>query len=189
MSEAKTVTATFNPFTTNTNQLTITTTGTGFGTVTSNPTGINCGPDTTCAGAFNQCTPVTLTATAAQGSRFAGWGGACSGNSSTCSTIVSTDKPVTATFNLTASTRNLLTVNKSGAGSGTVISNPTGINCGPTCPTASTTFAVGTTVTLTATPAQGSIFFHWLGNCAGTSTSCNVTMNAATNVTAVFLVP
>jgi hypothetical protein len=186
MSEAKTVTATFNPFTINTNQLTITTTGTGFGTVTSNPTGINCGPDTTCAGAFNQCTPVTLTATAAQGSRFAGWGGACSGNSSTCSTIVSTDKPVTATFNLTASTRNLLSVTKSGAGSGTVISNPTGINCGPTCPTASTTFAVGTTVTLTATPAQGSIFFHWLGNCAGTSTSCNVTINAATNVTAVF---
>jgi Cellulase (glycosyl hydrolase family 5)/Bacterial Ig domain/Divergent InlB B-repeat domain len=100
MSEAKTVTATFNPFVTNTNQLTITTEGTGSGTVISNPTGINCGPKTTCAAAFDQCTPVTLTAVAAQGSRFAGWGGACSGNSSTCSTVVSTDKPVTATFNI-----------------------------------------------------------------------------------------
>jgi hypothetical protein len=186
MSEAKTVTATFNPFVVNTKQLTITTEGTGFGTVTSSPTGINCGPKTTCAGAFNQCTPVTLTATAAHGSSFVRWGGACSGNSSTCTTIVSTDKPVKAIFDLTASTRNLLTVTKSGAGSGTVVSNLTGINCSPTCPTASTTFAVGTTVILTATPAQGSIFFHWLGNCAGASTSCNVTMNAAKKVTAVF---
>jgi Bacterial Ig domain/Cellulase (glycosyl hydrolase family 5)/Divergent InlB B-repeat domain len=100
MSKAKTVTAVFNPFVTNTNQLTITTAGTGSGSVISNPTGINCGPNTTCAAAFDQCTPVTLTAVAGQGSRFAGWGGACSGNSSTCSTIVSTDKPVTATFNI-----------------------------------------------------------------------------------------
>jgi hypothetical protein len=102
MSRAKAVTATFSPFITNTNQLTITTAGTGSGTVTSNPAGINCGSSTTCAGAFNQCTTVILTAIAAQGSRFAGWGGACSGNSSTCSTILSTDKPVTATFNRTA---------------------------------------------------------------------------------------
>jgi hypothetical protein len=102
MSRAKAVTATFSPFITNTNQLTITTAGTGSGTVTSNPAGINCGSSTTCAGAFNQCTSVILTAIAAQGSRFAGWGGACSGNSSTCSTILSTDKPVTATFNRTA---------------------------------------------------------------------------------------
>lgn len=188
MSRAKAVTATFNPFVVNTNQLTITTMGTGSGTVTSNPTGINCGPNTICATAFNQCTPVTLTAIAAQGSRFAGWGGACSGNSPTCSTIVSTDKPVTATFNLNGSSSSLLTVVKSGAGSGTVISNPTGINCSSTCPTASSTFPTGTTVTLTATPAQGSRFFHWLGDCAGPSTSCNVTMDAAKNVTAAFLV-
>ena len=100
MNKAKTVTATFNPFVVNTNQLTITTRGTGSGTVTSSPAGINCGPNTTCAAAFNQCTPVTLTATAAPGSRFAGWAGACSGSSSTCSTIVSTDKPVKATFNI-----------------------------------------------------------------------------------------
>ena len=100
MSEAKTVTATFTPFVLNTHQLTITTKGTGSGTVRSNPAGINCGPNTICAAAFNQCTPVTLTATAAQGSRFAGWGGACSGNSPICSTVVSADKPVTARFSI-----------------------------------------------------------------------------------------
>jgi hypothetical protein len=187
MAQAKTVTATFSPFVTNTNQLTITTIGTGSGNVRSNPIGINCGPNTTCAAAFNQCTPVSLTAISAQGSTFAGWEGACSGTSSTCSTVVSTDKPVKAIFNVIGSATNLLTVSKSGSGNGTVISNPAGINCGSTCSNASNAFVIGSRVTLTATPAQGSTFFHWVGNCAGNSTSCEVTMNAAKTVTAVFL--
>jgi FG-GAP-like repeat len=45
-----------------------------------------------------------------------------------------------------------LTVNKAGTGSGTVTSNPGGINCGSTC-TAS--YASGTVVTLTASAAGG----------------------------------
>ncbi|MFI5007067.1 MAG: FG-GAP repeat domain-containing protein, partial [Solirubrobacterales bacterium] len=76
-----------------------------------------------------------------------------------------------------------LTVNKAGTGSGTVTSNPAGINCGSTC-TAS--YASGTMVTLTASAAGGSTFSGWSGGgCSGTGT-CSVSMNAATTVTASF---
>ncbi|MFN7171098.1 MAG: hypothetical protein ACK4NT_07700, partial [Candidatus Omnitrophota bacterium] len=48
-----------------------------------------------------------------------------------------------------------LTVNKAGTGTGTVTSNPAGINCGSAC---SAQFNSGTQVTLTATPDAGSTF-------------------------------
>jgi len=81
-----------------TNTLTVTKSGTGSGTVTSNPSGINCG--STCSASYICGTSVTLTATAASGSTFAGWsGGGCSGTGS-CNVTVDNDKTVTATFNL-----------------------------------------------------------------------------------------
>ena len=49
--------------------------GIGAGTVTSSPSGINCG--STCAASFTSGTPVTLTATPTVGSTFVGWGGDC----------------------------------------------------------------------------------------------------------------
>lgn len=67
-----------------------------------------------------------------------------------------------------------LTVTKAGTGSGTVTSSPPG-----------TSFAIGTIVTLTATPATGSTFSGWSGACAGTG-SCVVTMDANKTVTATF---
>ena len=75
-----------------------------------------------------------------------------------------------------------LTVSKTGAGSGTVTSNPAGISCGVTC---SAAFATGTMVTLTAAPAAGSTFTGWSGSCTGTG-ACTVTMSAARAVTASF---
>ncbi len=68
------------------------------------------------------------------------------------------------------------------SGSGTVSSVPAGINCGTTC---SASFASGTQVALTATPASGYTFDGWSGACTGISV-CNVTMNAAAAVTATF---
>ena len=75
-----------------------------------------------------------------------------------------------------------LTVSKLGTGSGTVTSNPAGINCGATC---SGYFPSGTSVTLTATPAVGSTFAGWSGACTGTGT-CTVTIDPAKSVTATF---
>jgi ASPM-SPD-2-Hydin domain-containing protein/HYDIN/CFA65/VesB family protein/List-Bact-rpt repeat protein len=78
----------------------------------------------------------------------------------------------------------LLKITTSGNGSGTVTSNPSGINCGSTC-TAS--FDSGTAVTLTAA-ASGSTFVGWSGACTGTAT-CTVTMNADRSVIADFVAP
>jgi subtilisin family serine protease len=76
-----------------------------------------------------------------------------------------------------------LTVAKGGSGSGTVMSSPAGISCGPTC---SASFADGAAVTLSATPATGSKFTGWSGGgCSGTST-CQVTLTASTSLTAMF---
>jgi len=41
---------------------------------------------------------VTLTASAGGGTRFTGWGGACSGASSTCNLTLQSDTKVTAEF-------------------------------------------------------------------------------------------
>jgi hypothetical protein len=78
--------------------VTVTKTGSGAGTVTSQPAGIACGDD--CTGSYPEDGSVSLTAVAATGSRFAGWGGACLGTGATC--IIATDeaKTVTATFEL-----------------------------------------------------------------------------------------
>jgi hypothetical protein len=76
-----------------------------------------------------------------------------------------------------------LTINKSGAGAGSVTSSPPGINCGATC---SASYSSGTSVTLTATPATGSTFSGWSGSgCSGTGT-CVVSVTAASSVTASF---
>jgi len=75
-----------------------------------------------------------------------------------------------------------LTVGKEGTGSGTVSSTPAGISCGTDC---SASYPSGTSITLTATPAPGSIFSGWSGACTGSGT-CTLTMTANTTVTATF---
>ena len=66
-------------------------------------------------------------------------------------------------------------------GSGSV-SNGGSISCPGSC---SASFSSGTVVTLTATPASGSLFSGWSGACTG-SGNCVVTMSAARSVTATF---
>jgi hypothetical protein len=80
-----------------THLLSVAKTGSGNGTVTSNPAGINCGSD--CSHSYTAGTVVTLAATPAAGSSFSGWSGACSGTSS-CSVTMSESRSVTAAFDL-----------------------------------------------------------------------------------------
>jgi uncharacterized repeat protein (TIGR03803 family) len=75
-------------------QLTVSIAGTGTGTVTSSPLGINCG--TICSTTFATGT-VVLTANSGSGSIFTGWSGACSGTG-TCDVSMTEAQSVTATF-------------------------------------------------------------------------------------------
>ena len=74
--------------------LTVAKAGTGNGTVTSDPAGIDCGA--TCAANFDSGASVSLTATPATGSTFAGWSPASCGSLFT----LTADTTCTATFNL-----------------------------------------------------------------------------------------
>lgn len=78
-----------------------------------------------------------------------------------------------------------LTVALAGAGSGSVTSVPTGVNC-PTG-NCSWNFTEGAQVVLTAKVDDGSVFDGWSGGgCSGTGT-CTVAMTSAQTVTATFI--
>lgn len=70
-------------------------TGTGSGSVTSSPAGIDCG--SSCSTMFAPGTQETLTATPTAGSTLAGWRGACTGTG-TCTVSPATTASVTAIF-------------------------------------------------------------------------------------------
>jgi RHS repeat-associated protein len=155
--------------------------GTGLGTVTSSPAGIDCG--STCTARFKANARVILTATAAAGSAFQGWAGACAGTGSTCKVTMKQAKTAIANFAVIQET---LSVSKTGSGAGTVTSSPAGIDCGVIC---AAEFEPNSQVTLTAVPAAGSAFEGWSGGCAGTGSSCAVTMSQAQSVRAAFSAP
>jgi hypothetical protein len=95
--------------------------------------------------------------------------------------------PLTATFTGSAADQVALTVTKSGTGSGTVTDGSGLINCGSTCSAEVTRTTTDPVVTLTATPGTQSVFAGWSGGgCTGTATTCQVTLSAATTVTAQF---
>jgi len=86
---------------------------------------------------------------------------------------------VTAVINTTY----VLTVTKSGSGSGTVTSSDGGIDCGSSC---SKEYDSGESVTLTATQDSGSSFTGWSGGgCSGVG-ECTITMNEAITVSGIF---
>jgi hypothetical protein len=77
--------------------LSVATTGTGAGTITSVPAGVACG--TTCSASFPGGSAVTLTAAPDANSTFTGWSGACSGTDA-CVLTMDADLAVTASFAL-----------------------------------------------------------------------------------------
>lgn len=93
---------------------------------------------------------------------------------------------MTLTVSQTLNGTHTLTVTKNGTGN--IVSSPAGINCGLSGGLCSTSFASGTTVTLTAQndTATGSVFSSWSGDCAGSSFTCSVLMDINRSVTANF---
>ena len=196
MTQARAVTASFAPPASHTLTVQAGASGTASGSVTA--TGINCSIDGVtqsgdCSESFDEGTGVTLTATPTGNNTFLGWGGACSGTSSTCMVTMSQARTVTASFAPPPS--HVLTVEAGPTSTGTGTATATGINCALSGTSESDdcgeSFVEGTSVTLTATPTGGSTFEGWGGACmsAGTTTTCTVTMTQALTVTASFTAP
>jgi uncharacterized repeat protein (TIGR02543 family) len=86
-----------------------------------------------------------------------------------------------------SATQAVVTVNiQPNIADGTVTSVPAGINChsGGVC---GAQFTVGTTMTLSETPASGETFVGWTGGCVGSGTTCSITVpSGSTNVVATF---
>jgi hypothetical protein len=161
--------------------------GSGSGTVSSSPAGIDCG--STCSAAFAISSTVTLHATAALGSSFAGWTDACAaeGTAPDCTVTLAGDMTVGALFNVERAATAKLSIAKSGSGTGSVSSSPSGIDCGASC---AASFATSSRVTLHAAAAEGSSFEGWSGACAATGTSpdCTFTLEADASVGAAFAI-
>jgi hypothetical protein len=151
--------------------------GTGSGTVTSDPAGLDC--TDSCFSEFKFGDEVYLTATPDVGSSFTGWEGSCTGDG-VCGGHLLTPKAVAAVFTLNTYT---VTVAKAGDGAGSVVSTPAGIDCGSDC---SEVYDYGTSVELSYTAAAGSIFNGWSGACTGMA-ACIVDVTETQAVTATFL--
>ncbi|MBF0459683.1 MAG: hypothetical protein HQK99_17490 [Nitrospirae bacterium] len=181
MSANKTVAAVFKSGVTPSYTLTVAETGTGSGTVTTSSGSLSWS-GTTGTASYTSGTSVTLTATPDSGSSFSSWTGCDSTSGSTCTVTMSAAKSVTAAFTLGASYT--LSVTKAGVGSGTVTASSGSLSWSGTTGTAS--YTSGTSVTLTATPAFGSVFSGWTGCDSTSGSNCTVAMSAARSVTATF---
>lgn len=114
-------------------------------------------------------------------STFTGWTNCDNPSGNICTVSLTSDRTVTATFDLVPTPS--LRVHLSGTGSGTVTSAPSGIDCGSTC---QHDFLQGTLILLTPRAATGSTFTGWSGGgCSGTG-QCQLTLNTGTDVTATF---
>jgi uncharacterized delta-60 repeat protein len=96
--------------------LTVVKTGTGKGSVVSDPLGLNCGVK--CTAGFDAGTRVKLTAVPNPGSRFTGWTG-CDAAGATCTVDVRAATTVTASFAADAVTQNPGGGGTTGGGGGT----------------------------------------------------------------------
>ncbi|GAB3867890.1 hypothetical protein GCM10028824_11330 [Hymenobacter segetis] len=161
MTANKTITATFTAVAPTTYTLTTNTVGTG--TVTKNPN----------TATYASGSSVMLTATPGTGYTFTGWSGDASGSTNPLTVTMTANKSITATFTAVAPTTYTLTT--ATTGSGTVVKNPN-----------QTSYASGSSVTLTATPAAGYQFNGWSGDATGTTNPLTVTMTTNKAITATF---
>jgi len=139
--------------------LTVSTAGTGTGTVAFTP-----------AGSYNPGDLVTVWANASVGSTFVGWGGDLSGTNSPETLIMDGNKTVTAEF---TQNQYLLTTNSEGSGS--VTKDPDQV-----------TYGYGSDVVLTAVVDPGWTFDHWSGDLSGSLNPTTITIDSNKIVTAVF---
>jgi Divergent InlB B-repeat domain len=165
--------------------------GSGSGRVMSIPAGINCGLAAgavtgNCTARFEPGTVVTLTTEPGASSVFLAFAGDCTTLS--CQTTMEAPRTVIATF-----VPNYLSVvaNAASVGGGRIISEPAGIDCilngtAPGQGACSTSFPLGTAVTLTQEPVAGAMLQAWSSVCTGNP--CTVTMNGQRTVDVTYRV-
>lgn len=163
--------------------LTVMSTGSGGGEVTSKPSGIRC--PGICSHPFNFDEKVILRAEPNATSRVVRWTGCESEPSKEeCQVTLSGNLSVEVEFEEIP--QKTLVVHVTGPGTGVVRSElpATGIECGVNC---SHAYNEGTVVELVAQPTDGtSVFQGWSGGgCSGAGT-CVVTLNESMEVTAIF---
>jgi len=186
-----------------THSITVQRTGSGSGSVTSAPVGLDC--PGTCSQDFPVTSTVVLTATPDAGHVFGGWTGDCTGQALTCSLPMTADRNVTAKFRLLRT----LTITIDGekfcfgtiacifyGGRVSVTSSVGGVHFGscnvqeydPGDPPSPCEFQIdnGTSIRLDATPDFDSTFTGWSQDCTGTG-SCTLVMDADHDVTASFV--
>jgi hypothetical protein len=172
--------------------LTVNVSGSGNGIVTSSPAGIDA-PSGSTSHVYTSGTIVTLTASAAGGSTFAGWSGPATGLAPATITVTS-DVTVTATFDPDGSppppplpppppTQYILSVHVEG--SGTVTSSPGNISAMNSVDS-SDVFDESTYVNLTASPDPGYDFVGWSGDFSSGSANTGVLMDNNYSATATF---
>ena len=152
---------------------------------------LNCGDDTgetTCSHDYAHDAAVTLTANPNTGYGVDSWGGDCAtaGSATTCGLTMSAARSASVTFKQQTKT---LTVSPTPS-NGSVRSSPGSISCGYSSNgVCSHSYATGTGVSLSATPATNYNLGAWGGACfdAGRSSSCSLTMNADQAVSATFV--
>ena len=157
---------------------------TGSGSVSGG--GINCGNGASvCSANLPTNSAVTLTAAPAPGASFAGWTGACTGKTPTCTVTMNAAKSVNANFTAVPAGTLVITVR----GKGTV-SAPAGkcIGTGST-KTCIQKYTAGRTVTLTASAAAGNAFAGWGDACAASAKkpTCRLSLSVGRSVSASFL--
>jgi hypothetical protein len=173
--------------------LTVTRVGSGSGMVFSAPAGVDCG--SSCEDEFDEGSMVELTAVPASGSAFSSWTGCDSEPSpERCRVTMDAARSVTAAFEVLPPpppppprppVQRILSVSTAGAGpaTGTVSSEPGGIDCGSTC---SRVYGDGTTITLIAHPGSRSRLLGWGGCDSSVGDRCTVTLGRDKTVVAAF---
>ena len=140
---------------------------------------------------YNSGTAVTLTAPATSGGNtFSSWTGCTTASGATCN--VTLNAATTVTANYAAPVTYVLTVNSTTPASGVAITaSPADLNSKTSGSTGFTlSYNSGTAVTLTAPATSGgNNFSSWTGCTTASGATCNVTLNAATTVTANYVVP
>jgi uncharacterized repeat protein (TIGR02543 family) len=174
----------------------------GKGTVKSSPSGISCGGGSSkCFAAFSDTTGVVLTAKPGGGFAAGTWSSDCGGSTDTaCDLGSGGDSIAIAEFNpksgtsqstlsVTYADDGLAATGDEGDVSAPEPTPPGGaIDCGNASGGTSCAWVVptGSTLTVFQTPAAGSVFQGWGGQCSGQAVSCTVQMDGDRQVGAAW---